>query len=57
MFFVGCQKNVGLIKDILKTLNRGIAGKSKDKPIMVFDFLTKIFTGKFNRTMKTVNFF
>ena len=42
MFFGRCQKNVGLIKDILKKLNRGIVGKSKDKYVVLFHFFNPI---------------
>ena len=42
IFFIRCQKNIGLIKDILKIVNRRIVGKSKDKSITAFLFFNLI---------------
>ena len=42
MFFARCQKNVRLIKDILKIINGWMVGKSKDKSIIGFHFFNPV---------------
>ena len=43
MFFLRCQKNVRLIKDILKIFDTRMVGKSKDKSIIAFYFFNLIY--------------
>ena len=42
IFFNTCQKYVHIFNDILKILNTGMVGKSKDKSVIVFHIFNPI---------------